>query len=177
MIALKNVKISNSKVTILFTIIILLVNSVQLATPLDNRTQEDVVVVVGNPINVQDKQNFTSLFNEIKKLKLKKTPNEIKQITIVGLLSGALKVEKNMKANLKILVNDFNSKFNSSTHDENMDKIFSLEETMERDKRAIQILSNALDYAREVKSYEEYKDEMESIAKDVMLSFYNKCTT
>lgn len=161
-------------IKILAIAIIVFVDTTQTATTLDNKPAEESTtdVIVVKPIQ-QDHQNFTGLFNDIKKLKLKKSQNEIKQITTVGLLSGALKVEKNMKSNLQILVKQFYDNFNTSTHDENMEKIFSLEETMERDKRAIQILSNALDYARDGKSYEEYKNEMESIAKDVSFCYLN----
>lgn len=148
-------------------VVILAIISAQ-SVPLENRpaviTNENSSIGSSAP---QESHNFTGLFNDIKKLRLKKSSDEIKRIATVGMLAGALKVEQNMRENLRKIVNEFYREFNASTPEENMDKIFLLEETMERDKRAIQILSNALDYARDVRSYEAYKDRMEAIAKDV----------
>lgn len=156
------------RVCSVIAVVVLAIISAQ-SVPLENRptliTNENSSIV--SATDAQESHNFTGLFNDIKKLRLKKSRDEIKTIATVGMLSGALKVEQNMKENLQKIVNEFYQQFNASTPEENMDKIFLLEETMERDKRAIQILSNALDYARDVRSYEEYKDRMEAIAKDV----------
>ncbi|KAJ6640283.1 hypothetical protein Bhyg_13033, partial [Pseudolycoriella hygida] len=45
-----------------------------------------------------------------------------------------------------------------------------LEETMERDMRAMEILGNALDFAIHTKTYEEYKEDMDKIGKSNEIS-------
>lgn len=114
--------------------------------------------------------NISAVFEDIKKLKSKKSDDEIRRIATVGILSGAINVERNMNEHLAVLSRDFFKNFNSATAEDNMEKLYNLEQTMERDKRAMEILGNALDYAIHSKSYEQYKEDMEAIARSSEIS-------
>lgn len=112
------------------------------------------------------KADVSAVFEDIKKLKSKKSADEIRRIATVGILAGAVKTERSMNERLAALARDFFVNFNSSTVEANMGKLFNLEQTMERDKRVMEILGNALDYAINTKSLEQYKEDMDEIARN-----------
>lgn len=118
----------------------------------------------------KDKIDVTAVFEDLKKLKSKKSQDEIRRIATVGILAGAIKVEQSMNVHLAALTREFFNNFNTSTPENNMEKLFNLEQTMERDKRAMEILGNALDFAIHSKSYEEYKEDIEEIARSSEIS-------
>ncbi|XP_037029669.1 uncharacterized protein LOC119069655 [Bradysia coprophila] len=112
------------------------------------------------------KSDVSALFDDIKKLKSKKSSEEIRRIATVGILAGALKTERSLNERLAALARDFFVNFNSSTVEDNMEKLFNLEQTMERDKRAMEILGNALDFAIHSKNLDQYKEDMEEIGRN-----------
>lgn len=128
--------------------------------------------VMKDDTNFMQKQkvDVSAVFDDLKKLKSKKSQDEIRRIATVGILAGAIKVERNMNQHLAALTRDFFTKFNSFTPEENMERLFNLEQTMERDKRAMEILGNALDFAIHSKSYEEYKEDMDEIGRSSEIS-------
>lgn len=118
----------------------------------------------------KEKADVSAVFEDLKKLKSKKSQDEIRRIATVGILAGAIKVEQNMNEHLAALTREFFKNFNSSTPEDNMEKLYNLEQTMERDRRAMEILGNALDFAIHSKSYEEYKEDMDEIARTSEIS-------
>lgn len=112
------------------------------------------------------KGDLRAVFEDIKKLKSKKSADEIRRIATVGILAGAVKTERNLNERLAAMARDFFVNFNSSTVEANMEKLFNLEQTMERDKRVMEILGNALDFAINSKTLEKYNEDMEAIARN-----------
>ncbi len=137
--------------------------------PVDNKNVNDLLSngVLSNDTGLMKrlKVDVTAVFEDIKKLRNKKSLDEIRHISTVRILASALKVERDMSERLATLAREFFANFNSSTPESNMEKLFKLEEIMERDKRAMEILGNALDFAIHSKTYEEYKEDMEEIAR------------
>lgn len=88
-------------------------------------------------------------------------------LVTLGLVSGALKVEDAMNANLNRLASDMFVNFNVSTPKENMNKLLRIEETMERDKTSINILDSILAFARNAKNLAEFQKDMQRITKEV----------
>lgn len=110
------------------------------------------------------------MFEDIKKLRNKTTLDQIRRIATVGILAGAVKTEQNLNDRLAMMAREFFANFNTTTPEDNMEKLFTLEQMMERDKRAMEILENALDFAIHSKTYEEYKEDMEAIGRNNEIS-------
>lgn len=154
----------------LFLIIFLNISLIK-SVPLENVNEiVNQGVMLDTDLMKKHKVDVSALFNDIKKLKSKRSQDEIRRIATAGILAGAIRVERNMNKHLAELTQDFFKKFNSSTPEDNMEKLFDLEQTMERDKRAMEILGNALDFAINSKSYEEYKEDMDVIARSSEIS-------
>lgn len=154
-------------------VVILLINiSLIQSVPVENVNQLINNGVKKDDTNLSRKQKIdvSAVFEDIKRLKGKKSMDEIRRIATVGILAGAIEVERDMNDHLAAMTKDFFKNFNSSTPEDNMEKLFNLEQTMERDKRAMEILGNALDFAINTKSYEEYKENVEQIAKNTEIS-------
>lgn len=104
---------------------------------------------------------------DYRRLRAKKNEETMRTIATVGLVSGALRVEELIRENLRKLTDDLVGKFNTSTPKENMDKLLALEEVMERDKSSIEVLISALEFARNIKTYENFNEDMRLILKEV----------
>lgn len=144
------------------------------SVPVDNNNVNALTHsgVMKGDINLTKKQmiDVSAVFDDIKKLKSKTSLDQIRRIATVGILAGAVRTERNMNERLSSMTREFFANFNSSTPEDNMEKLFNLEQIMERDKRAMEILGNALDFAIHSKSYEEYKEDMETIARNNEIS-------
>lgn len=117
-----------------------------------------------------DQKYIVDFLNEFKRLRRKKSDEEIRLIGTVGLVSGALKVEEAMRENLYRLANDLIDTFSGSTPKENMKKLLAIEEAIERDKASIAVLNCILQYSRKAITFEAYKKEMHRILKEVSAS-------
>lgn len=134
---------------------------------------KNVSAPITNSVTMDEMTNFlkkhnvdvNGVFEDLKKLKGKKSSDEIRRIATVGILAGAIKTERNLNERLAALARNFFVNFNSSTAEDNMENLFRLEQSMERDKRAMAILVNALDFAINSKTIEEYKEDMEEIGR------------
>ncbi|CAO1406843.1 unnamed protein product [Diamesa hyperborea] len=84
----------------------------------------------------------------------------------MGILMGTIKTEEKMEKNLLGLVLELFQTYNKINNKEIGNKIKLIEETMERDKRAIQILNNALNLAMKSKTVDEYRNELNKIASE-----------
>lgn len=113
------------------------------------------------------KMYLTEFLNDYMKVQSKISKDEMKRIVTVGLLSGIIKVEDKMKENLSKMTTNFLQQFNGSSVEEIMDILLKLEQTMDRDKKSIAILGSALDYARSVRTHDEYVEDIAAIAREV----------
>lgn len=155
----------------LIVIFILNISLIQ-SVPVENVNESVNNNVMKDDTNLMKKTKIdvSAVFEGFKRLKTKKSQDEIRRIATVGILAGAVKVEQSMNEHLAALTREFFKNFNTSTPEDNMEKLFNLEQTMERDKRAMEILGNALDFAIHSKSYEEYKEDMEAIGRSSEIS-------
>ena len=95
---------------------------------------------------------------------LTKTHKTLQQATTMGILMGTMKTEEKMEKNLLGLILELFQTYQKINNKEIGKKIKVMEETMERDKRAIQILNNALNLAMKSKTVDEYRNELNKIA-------------
>lgn len=116
--------------------------------------------------------NLLTFVTKYRKLREKKSPVEMRAITTVGLVQGALSAKDLMKSNLDKIANDLIAEFNVSTPKQNMQKLIYLEETMEHDRASIEVFNNMMQLVRDAKSFDEFKKEMQRIAEVVSIDWH-----
>lgn len=119
-------------------------------------------------------EDITNFMVHYRKLRGNTSDAAMRLLVTLGLVSGALKVEDAMKANLNRIASDMFVKFNVSTPKENMHKLLRIEETMERDRASINILESILAFARNAKNFGEFQKDMQRISKEVSTSTMRK---
>ena len=92
------------------------------------------------------------------------TQKIVQQAATMGILMGTIKTEEKMEKNLLGLILELFQTYQKINNKEIGNKIKIIEDTMERDKRAIQILNNALNLAMKSKTVDEYRSELNKIA-------------
>lgn len=95
------------------------------------------------------------------------SPDEVRIVTTLGLLSGALKVEESMRENLYIIADELLASFNVTTPKENMKKLSTIEHTINRDKSVVKVLNEMLKYARNETTLDTLQKDMTDILKQV----------
>lgn len=115
-------------------------------------------------------ENISNFMVHYRKLRGNTSDAAMRLLVTLGLVSGALKVEDAMKANLNRIASDMFVNFNASTPKENMQKLLRIEETMERDRASIDILESILAFARNAKNLAEFQKDMQKISKEVSLN-------
>lgn len=151
------------KILIVLLVLVYLINGK--TVPMLGLEQNVTVSSDGTVKNV--KVYLTEFLGDYMKVQSKISKDELKRIVTTGLLSGIIKVEDKMKDHLSKMTTQFLKQFDASTPEEVMSTLFKLEQTMDRDKKSIAILSSALDYARTVRTYEEYVEDIQAIAREV----------
>lgn len=108
--------------------------------------------------------DFSKLF---KSLRRNRSTEEVRIVSTLGLLSGALRVEEAMRENLYQLTDDLVESFNTSTPKENMKKLVAVEETINRDKAVVEVLNGMLRYARNATTLAVLQTDMNRILREV----------
>lgn len=115
--------------------------------------------------------DFSKLF---KSLRRNRSSEEVRIVSTLGLLSGALRVEEAMRENLYQLTDDLLESFNTSTPKENMKKLLVIEETINRDKSVVEVLNGMLKYARNATTLAVLQTDMNRILREVRI---HRCIT
>lgn len=108
--------------------------------------------------------DFAKLFKNLHRYL---SPDEVRIVTTLGLLSGALQVEESMRENLYILIDDLLASFNATTPRENTKKLTTIEQTINRDRSVVKVLNEMLKYARNETTLDIMQKVMIEILKQV----------
>lgn len=109
--------------------------------------------------------NALKFITEFRKLKQKLSENEMRIVSTVGLVSGALQVEDALRENLYIIADELFDTFAKATPKENTDRLLAIEETINRDKASIAVLNEMLKFARNETDLVNFQKEMQRVAK------------
>lgn len=109
--------------------------------------------------------NALKFISEFRKLKEKLSENEMRIVSTVGLVSGALQVEDALRENLYNISDDLFDSFAKATPKENTDRLLTIEETINRDKASIAVLNEMLKFARNETDLVGFQKEMQRVAK------------
>lgn len=99
------------------------------------------------------------------------SPDEVRMVTTLGLVAGALRAEESMREHLYVLTDDLIASFASKKPKESMDKLIFIEETINRDKSMVEVLDEMLSYARNESTLDILQSEMYNILKEVSRCF------
>lgn len=117
--------------------------------------------------------NALKFISEFRKLKQKLSENEMRIVSTVGLVSGALQVEDALRDNLYNIADELFDTFSKATPKENTDRLLAIEETIDRDKASVAVLNEMLKFARNETDLVGFQKEMQRVAK--LVSDFIKC--
>lgn len=110
--------------------------------------------------------NFGKVFKE---LHHNLSPDEVRIVTTLGLVTGTLRAEESMREHLYVMIDDLLASFNEKKPKENMDKLIVIEETINRDKSMVQVMNGMLKYAHNATTLDVLQTEMLEIVKAVRI--------
>lgn len=97
---------------------------------------------------------------------VKNLMNNFKEVAKLGLIMGTSKSAKKMEINILELLRDFIKTFQNFNIFKAVQKFQRIEDTIERDKKSIEILNNAMELALEMKSLREYRQTLNKMSGD-----------
>lgn len=109
--------------------------------------------------------NALKFISEFRKLKQNLSENEMRIVSTVGLVSGALQVEDALRENLYNIADDLFDTFAKATPKENTDRLLAIEETIDRDKASVAVLNEMLKFARNETDLVGFQKQMHRVAK------------
>lgn len=98
------------------------------------------------------------------------SPEEVRMVSTLGLLSSALCVEESMRENLYAILDNLLDAFNVTTPMENMKKLLTIEHTVNRDRSVVKVLNEMIQYARNATTLENLQKEMLNILNVVSVN-------
>lgn len=110
------------------------------------------------------KVDFSKMFKELHQYL---SPEEVRIVTTLGLVTGVLAAEESMREHLYVLTDDLLDSFNSKKPKEQMDKLIFIEKTINRDKYMVRILNEMLKYARNATTMDTMQTELLGILREV----------
>lgn len=114
--------------------------------------------------------DFSKMFKELHEYL---SPEEVRIVTTLGLVTGILRAEESMREHLYVLTDDLLGKYSTRNPKENMEKMVAVEKIINRDKSIVKVLNEMLKYARNATTMDALQMEMLDILKEVRMMTYN----
>lgn len=111
--------------------------------------------------------DFSKMFKELHEYL---SPEEVRIVTTLGLVTGILRAEEAMREHLYVLTDDLLGKYKSRNPKENMEKLVAVEKIINRDKSIVKVLNQMLKYARNATTMDALQMEMLDILKEVRMT-------
>lgn len=127
-----------------------------------------IVIGLSDSANVQ-LNKIVKILEKDKNVKsfMKNFENNFKDIATLGLVMGTSKTAKRMEINILELLRNFIQSLQGSAMPRAIHNYQKIEDTIERDKKAIEILNNAMSLALDMKSLREYRQALNKISNEV----------
>lgn len=120
-----------------------------------------------NPMPLQNDDSSENLIRIVRRMRKNYTDTEIRILSTIGLISGALNVEEAMRTNLNRLADEYYDKYNLMSPEHNAKKMLQIEEAINRDKLASSLLNSALKFAREAMNVDDFQKDMKRLMNEV----------
>lgn len=98
---------------------------------------------------------------DYKRVRGRQTKKQMKHISTAGLLAGIIRVDELMRIDMTNRTQSFLHRFEVASVDEVLEHLLQMEQIVARDRKSIEFLCKALDVARNVKSFDELKAEVD----------------
>lgn len=108
--------------------------------------------------------DFSKMFKELHQYL---SPEEVRMVTTLGLVTGALSAEESMREHLYILTDNLLETFNLKRPKESMEKLIVIEQTIIRDESVVNVLNGMLRYARNETTLDALQTEFLNILSEV----------
>lgn len=129
-----------------------------------------VTTVLGAPqnknFNRQMNPMYVKAMSAYKKLEQIKTQPELRAITTIGVVNGAMQAKKLLRQDLIAKTKDLLNNLDMKSESENLKKIKEIEDQIERDHQAIGVLGKSLDLASKVITPQEFRNDLRTTLKD-----------
>ncbi|KAL9883375.1 uncharacterized protein ACN427_010745 [Glossina fuscipes fuscipes] len=122
---------------------------------------------IKKPLQVPLTSNYIRAIAAYKKLEPYLSQHELRTITILGIVNGIKDVEKQMEEHLINQLNDFLSNTDMSDRKIVLPRIEKIEQQLQRDRNALEILVNSMDLAMKNKHVKTYKKELHDMLRSV----------
>ena len=110
------------------------------------------------------------LTHKIKSVKnLKDTEAQLRKLSMIGMLFGAVKSEFEMENKMNSLMDDLKRNFHKMSDDIKRSKIKNLEKIMTRNDVSITILSDAINLATKNMTYDQYNRDLQKLAHVIII--------
>lgn len=116
--------------------------------------------------NRQMSPMYRKAMSAYKKLEQSKTQPELRAITTIGVVNGAMQTRKLLRQDLIAKTKDLLNNLDQKSDAENLKKIKEIEDQIERDNQAIGVLGKSLDLASKVITPQEYRNDLKNTLKD-----------
>lgn len=129
---------------------------------------QNITLPDGSVRNVRD--YLSEFVRDYKRVRTTHSRAQMRHVSTVGLLAGMIRIETLMQAALSNRTHRFQHEFDASTAEQVLEQLFQLEQQMLRDQKAVEFLGNALDVATNVRSYESFREDADSLLRDAVHS-------
>lgn len=136
------------------------------AAAADHGMEQNITLPDGSVRNVRD--YLTEFVRDYKRVRANHTPAEMRVASTVGLLTGLVRIELLMQAALSNRTHRFQHEFDANTAEQVLEHLFQLELQMQRDRKAVELLGNALDVATNVRTFEAFRNEADRLLRDAV---------
>ncbi|KAL7026628.1 hypothetical protein ACKWTF_005107 [Chironomus riparius] len=111
---------------------------------------------------IQNASNVKDLMTNLQK--------NIKRAATMGIFMGTAKTARKMETNILILIHEFIKTIQGSNMRQAIEKFQKIEDTIERDKKAMEILTRAMNVAMDTKIIKDYRQALNKVSKDISKS-------
>uniref|UniRef100_A0A1A9UEE2 Uncharacterized protein n=1 Tax=Glossina austeni TaxID=7395 RepID=A0A1A9UEE2_GLOAU len=122
---------------------------------------------IKKPLQVPLTSNYIRAIAAYRKLEPYLSQQELRTITVLGIVNGIKEVEKQMEKHLIIELNDFLSNTDMSDRETVLPRIEKIEQQLQRDQKALEILVHSMDLAMKKKHVKTYKKDLYDMLRSV----------
>lgn len=124
-----------------------------------------------NPLAfTRNDETSENLIKIVRRMRKNHTDPEMRLLSTIGLIAGALNVEEAMRDNFDRIIDGLADTFNRMPPAEQAKKMLAVEEAISRDRLASKVLTSALQFAREAIDVDEFQKDMRRLLNEVSVA-------
>lgn len=135
-----------------------------------------ILISASGSENTKKSNKISKIIANDKKIKdlTENIQKNLKNIATMGIMMGTAKTARKMETNILLLVHEFIKILQRGNMKQAANKFQKIEDTIERDKKSIEILSNTMNLAMKTKTLREYRQALHKISSAEKVSSEKK---